>query len=142
MLTHFYNTVKTLYDACLPVCSFKRHSSDKPWVADRFRMLIKCRQFACQTGNMSEYNKYRNAAQRLSKKLHTRYYNNQVSRLCQSDPGKWCKNVKQFAGILSKGDRNELEGMARDLYDGDIDRMAEDVNNLSLIHISEPTRPY
>ena len=76
MLTYFYNTVKTLYDAYLPVCSFKRHSSDKPWVTDRFRMLIRCRQFAFQTGNMSEYKKYRNAAQRLGKKLRTRYYNN------------------------------------------------------------------
>jgi len=53
MLTCFYNTVLTLYSAYVPVCSFKRHSSDKPWVTDRFRRLIRCRQFAFQTCNMT-----------------------------------------------------------------------------------------
>ena len=129
MVTHFYNTVKTVYDAYLPVCNFKRHSSDKPWVTDRFRLLIRCRQFAYQTGNMTAFRKYRNAAQRLGKKLRQQYYNKQVSRLRQSDPRKWWKNVKQFIGPTCNGDRNEVEGMARDLYDGDVDRMAEDINH-------------
>jgi len=38
---------------------------------------------------------------------------------------------EQVAGISNKGDRNELEGMAHDLYDGDIDRMSEDVNRFT-----------
>jgi len=84
MLTYFYNTVLTLYCAYAPVCSFKRHLSDKPWVTDRFRQLIRCRQFAFQTGNMTAYKKYRNAAHRLGKKLRQQYYNKQVSRLRQS----------------------------------------------------------
>jgi len=68
MLTYFYNTVKRLHDAYLPVCNFKRHSSDKPWVTERFRLLIRRRQFAFQTGNTTEYKKYSNAAQRLGNK--------------------------------------------------------------------------
>jgi len=37
--------------------------------------------------------------------------------------------VKQFVGPTCNGDHNELEGMARDLYDGDVNRMAEDIND-------------
>ena len=37
--------------------------------------------------------------------------------------------MKQFVGPTCNRDRNELEGMARDLYDGDVDRMAEDINH-------------
>ena len=33
--------------------------------------------------------KYRNASQRLAKKLCTEYYNKQISKLRQSSPGKW-----------------------------------------------------
>ena len=140
MLTYFYNTVKTVYDAYLPVCSFKRHSSDKPWVTDKFRLLIRRRQFAFQTGNMTAYRKYRNEAQRLGKKLRQQYYNKQVSRLRQSDPRKWWKNVKQFVGPTRKGDSNELEGMARDLYDGDVDKMAEDINH-SFMNVASDISP-
>jgi len=78
---------------------------------------------------MTVYRKYRNAAQRLCKKLRQQYYNKQVSRLRQSDPSKWWENVKQFVGPTCNGESNELEGMARDLYDGDVDRMAEYINH-------------
>ena len=44
--------------------------SDKPWVTDRFRSLIKRRQYAFRTGNSNDYNKYRNASGRLAKKLN------------------------------------------------------------------------
>jgi len=93
--------------------------------------LIRCRQFAVHTGNGRIGNKtYRKATQRLGKKLRQQYYNKQVSRLRQLQihvsGGKY---ETLFVGPTCNEDRNELEGIARDLYDGDVDRMAEDINH-------------
>ena len=70
MTNCFYDTINALFDEYLPICIFKRHSSDKPWVTDRFRSLIKRWQYAFRTGNSNDYNKYRNASGRLAKKLN------------------------------------------------------------------------
>jgi len=36
MVTQFYNTVTGLVDVHLPMLTVKRHSSDEPWVTDRY----------------------------------------------------------------------------------------------------------
>ena len=40
MLAYFMDTLNAMLDYYMPLCPFKRHSSDKPWVTDRFRQLI------------------------------------------------------------------------------------------------------
>jgi len=129
MTNCFYDTINALFDEYLPICKFKRHSSDKPWITDRFRSLIKRRQYAFRTGNSNDYNKYRNASQRLAKKLRTEYYNRQISKLRQSSHRKWWRNVKQFVGLARSNDSDDLIGLANELYDSDSDKMASDIND-------------
>ena len=55
MLTHFYEVATEFVDYYLPKGPFKRHISDKPWVNDKFRQLIRFRQYAYQTGDVVNY---------------------------------------------------------------------------------------
>jgi len=50
MTQAFYSTVTGLVDYYLPLKTVKRHSTDKPWVSDQFRHLIRCRQHVLKTG--------------------------------------------------------------------------------------------
>ena len=63
----FNNSVIALLDFYLPIHQVKRHSSDKPWITDQFRRLIRQRQYAWINGDRTEYNKLRNIINRLSK---------------------------------------------------------------------------
>lgn len=132
MTDYFYNTVKTLFDAYAPVCYVKRHSTDKPWVTDKFRLQIRQRQFAFRTGDMVKFKKLRNAVQRLAKKLRSQYYNKQMKSLRNSDPHRWWKNTKQFVGLAGNSSHGELKQLANSLYDGDMERMTNDINNFFL----------
>jgi len=46
MTQAFYGTVTGLVNYYLPLRTVKRHSTDKPWVSDQFRHLIRCQ--GCQ----------------------------------------------------------------------------------------------
>jgi len=43
MTQAFYSTVAGLVDYSLPLRTIIRYSTDKPWVSDQFRHLIRCR---------------------------------------------------------------------------------------------------
>ena len=88
MLAYFYEAIAALVDYYLPKCPFKRHTSDKPWVNDKFRHLIRRRQHAYSTGDVSNYRRLRNAVQRLARQLRSRYYTRNVKQLRSSDPHK------------------------------------------------------
>jgi len=56
MTQTFYSTVAGLIDYYLPLMIVKRHTTDKPWVTDQFRRLIRCRQNALKNDCLeSEY---------------------------------------------------------------------------------------
>ena len=74
MTQAFYSTVTGLVDHYLPLRTVKRHTTDKPWVTDQFRHLIRCRQHALKTGQTARYRAYRNRVQRMSRTLRRKYY--------------------------------------------------------------------
>ena len=76
MVDFFNRSVIELIDHYLPPYAVKRHSTDKPWVNDKFRRLIRCRQYAFVNGDDTSYRKHRNEIQRLTKLLRKRYYTN------------------------------------------------------------------
>jgi len=49
MLAYFMDTLNAMLDYYMPLCPFKRHSSDKPWVTDRFASLsgVDSSPFVC-----------------------------------------------------------------------------------------------
>jgi len=78
MASHFYNVTKSLLEHYLPLRSVIRFSTDKPWITDEFRRLIRQRQYAWTHNNKSEYNRLRNAVNWLSIKLRERFYKKKI----------------------------------------------------------------
>ena len=81
MTQTFYSTVTGLIDYYLPLMTVKRHTTDKPWVNDQFRRLIRCRQHALKNGQVARYRLYRNRVQRMSKVLQRKYYARKIEGL-------------------------------------------------------------
>jgi len=129
MANYFYSTVKILFDIYAPAYYTKRHSTDKPWFTDRFRMFIRQKQYAFCTGNIVKFRKLCNTVQRLAKKLCNQFYSRQISSLRVSEPHTWWKSIKQFIGLATSSDHGELEQMANSLYDGDLGTMANNINH-------------
>ena len=79
MTTYFYDTVTGLINQYLPMLTVKRHTTDKPWVTDSFRRMIRCRQNALRTGDNARYKAYRNKVQQMAKQLRRKYYARKVT---------------------------------------------------------------
>ena len=73
MVSMFYNVVITTLDKHLPYRTAKRHSTDRPWITDSFRRLIRCRQNALSRRDMTKYRSLRNKVNRMSRKLRKRF---------------------------------------------------------------------
>ena len=63
--------VNSLMEHCFPIKIVTRHTSDKPWITDLSRKLIRKRQSAYTSGNRDEYRVglLRNMVNRESTKL-------------------------------------------------------------------------
>ena len=64
MVEYFYSTTTNLIDHHLPILTVRRYSTDKPWITDHFRRLIRCRQYALRSGEKARYKRLRNQVQR------------------------------------------------------------------------------
>jgi len=103
----------------------KRHSSDKPWMTDWYRRLIRCRQNALRNGQHVRYKSLRNQVQRLTKQLRRKFYAHKMESLRNSDSRKWWQSVKQIIGIQAKSSQ-PLTGLANHVCDGSLQTLADD----------------
>jgi len=81
MVTFFNETILTLLNTFLPVRIVRRHTSDKPWITDEFRRLIRRRQYAWTSGNHAQYRQLRNMINRQSKELKRQFCSKRVTDL-------------------------------------------------------------
>jgi hypothetical protein len=86
-------------------------------VTDRFRRLIRCRQYAWNNGQMAWYRVY--TISRCAPELRRKYYEREVSDLHEGNPHNWWWIVKQITGSQSKS-AQPLSELAHQLYDGDV----------------------
>ena len=68
-LQMFTSNINELTDKHFPTKTVVRHTTDKPWVSDRFRDLIRRRQHAWKADDQALYRLYRNEVNRLGKTL-------------------------------------------------------------------------
>ena len=132
MTSYFYDVTTSLLDQYLPTRTVARHSTDKPWITDDFRRLIRQRQYAWTNNNPVEYRRLRNAVNRLSCKLRKRFYAKKIECLRNCDSSNWWRLTKQLIGQVSKPD---LAGLANNLTGGDTQELADNINQ-SLINVS------
>jgi hypothetical protein len=148
MVTSFYDTITGLIDRYLPLLTVKRHTTDKPWVTDQFRRLVRCRQNAWRNNEMVRFRVYRNKVQRLARQLRRKFYARKISGLRESDPRNWWRSVKQLTGQQSRSSQ-PLTGLANQLHNGDMSALASSVNSffqqvaadLSPLSIDPPPPP-
>ena len=132
MATYFYDVTTSLLEYYLPLRSVSSFSTEKPWITDEFRRLIRQRQYAWTHNNKSEYNRLRNSVNRSSRKLRERYYKKKIEGLRQSNATNWWRQTKKLTGQVSKQD---LAGLANETTDGNMQRLANNINT-SLVNVS------
>ena len=123
MLNLFYHTVISLLDRYLPVRVSSRHATEKPWVNDKFRNLIRQRQKAWKEQDMAKYRALRNLVQRTSNKLRSKYYNRGVKSLRDAGPRQWWGAVKRITGQTRQSPLNCLSS------NGNIQQLADAINS-------------
>ena len=116
-----------LIDLHLPKGCVSCHTSDKPWVTDYFRQLIRQQERAFLSGNFILYRRLRNKVIRTAKSIRSSYYMEQPSSLHCCDPRRWWKHSKALTG-LGKTSSN-LHAMANSLCGGDLSTLAGKVNS-------------
>ena len=136
-VAYFNNSITTLLDFYLPVHIVQRRLSDKPWITDQFRRLIRRRQHALTSGNRTQYNQLRNQVNRLSKQLRQQFYSRRIQGLRDSNPHEWWREIKKLTGQSAKP---ELLPLINSVAGGDAQLLADLINS-SLQQVSNDLSP-
>ncbi len=126
-LDYFITTINDLFESHFPKKEVFRHESDKPWVTDSFKKLVRKRQYAYLNDNQDEYKLIRNKVNRMRTRLRSEYYKNKVSQLKDSNVKQWWKKVNELAG-KSDSSSKQLQGLCNDICDGDEVQFANKIN--------------
>ena len=124
MVDFFYAVMTSLLDSHLPTRTVYRHTSDKPWVTDEFRRLIRQRQHAFTNNQATRFRPLRNKVNRLSKRLRKRFYERRVEGLRNCSSASW-RDTKRLTGQSNKPD---LDGLANEHTDGNMHALATLIN--------------
>lgn len=122
MLIYFYSVVHDMLNKFLPVHVSIRYGSEKPWVNDRFKELIRQRQYAWQSQDTAKYRALRNLVQRTAKTLRSKYYGRCIKSLRNAGPKQWWRAVKRITG---QSRENSLTSLSSD---GDLQKLTHDIN--------------
>ena len=79
-----------------------QYTTEKPWVSNHFRQLIKRRQKALEQG---QNKRLRNKTTSVARSLRKRFYKSQVERLHQSDPRSWWKHTESFLNLNTSSEQ-------------------------------------
>lgn len=133
MTNYFYDVTTSMLNFYLPLRVVVRYSTDKPWITDEFRRLIRQRQYAYTTHNTVQYHRLRNLVNRMSRKLRKQHYERNIEGLRSCNSSNWWRQTKLLIGQTSKPD---LVGLANQMTDGDMQKLAGCINE-SLINVSD-----
>jgi hypothetical protein len=136
---YFNYCVTALLNYFLPTEVIERRQSDKPWVNDKFRQLIRRRQHAWARTDRSTYNRLRNQVNRVSKQLRSQFYHRRILEIRTSNPHDWWRHTKQLLGQQEKP-RSGLQSLINDAAGGDAQLLA-DVINSALQQVSKDLLP-
>ncbi len=90
----FYNTLNQRVDFHFPIHEIKLHTSDKPWVTPKTKILTRRRQAVFIHSRPPLWRLYRNKVIRAIKLDKHEYYHNRVQRLKKSNPAQWYRQIR------------------------------------------------
>ena len=119
--------IDSLIEMCFPYKIVTRHSADKPWVTDGFRLLARKRQRAHMSGNFAQEKILLNKVNRAATKLRYEFYQKHVTALRDTRSHDWWKNMKNLMGIEAN-DSSKMQGLANKVADGNCEMLANSMN--------------
>jgi hypothetical protein len=134
----FMNILNKLIDKHMPLVRTYTNNNDRPWVTDRFRKLIRCRQFYFSSGNDSLFRFYRNKVNRERKKLKSNFVTTTLANLKKENTKQWWQLIKSITGQNTQN--NHMQRLANTSFDGDLQRLANEINN-SFQRVSSHLQP-
>ena len=95
----YYQTViDKLIELFLPSKVVTRHTGDKPWITDGYRLLIRNRQRAHMRGDMGEARSLRNQVNRATARKKFEFYHTRIEAMHESGTTNWWENMKTLMG--------------------------------------------
>ena len=128
-LQMFTSSINELTDKHFPTKTVVRHTTDKPWVSDRFRYLIRRRQHAWKADDQALYRLYRNKVNRIGKSLKQQYYDKHINGLKTSNLRNWWKCMKELLGCQQTSSDPPLLHLANQVCDGNLLELSQRINN-------------
>ena len=90
--------IDKLIEICFPSQAVTRHTGDKPWITEAYRLLIRKRQRAHMRGDIFEVRSLRNQVKRATVKLKFEFYHTRNEAMRESGTQSWWKNMKKIMG--------------------------------------------
>ena len=110
-----------------------RHTSDKPWIADSFRSLVRKRQRAYMSGDIDQARLLRNRVNHIASKLRHEFY--KTHSLTEAGSHDWWKHMTTIMGHKTSG-KSSMQGVADKIANGDYGIHADRMNDF-LISVSD-----
>ena len=92
------------------------HPNDRPWINNNLKLLlIKRRQKAFASGNVSLFKLLRNKVNRERKRCRKTYYQTKVHKLRDTKPSDWWREMKQLCGMSKSNKKSLRDSLHQDL---------------------------
>ena len=132
----YYQTIiDKLMQMCFPTKVVSRHTSDKPWITDSFRTLVRKRQRAHMSGDIDQARILRNKVNHTASKLRHAFYQTHIASLTEAGSHDWWKHMKTIMGHKTSG-KSSMQGVADKIANGDYGILADRMNDF-LISVSD-----
>ena len=123
----FTDIISNIIENHIPIVETKKNNNDMPWVTDRFRELIKKRQFHFYSGNNALFCFYRNKVNRERKKLKENFVKSTLTTLKSGDAKNWWDLIKTITGKKTK--TNHMQRIANTSFNGNMHHLSNEINN-------------
>ena len=124
---YYHTIIAELMKMCFPSKCVTRHTADKPWITDSFRLLIRKRQKAYMCGDLQQYRVLRNKVNRVAVKLKFDFYQQNIEAMTNSGSRVWWKHMKKLMG-LDVNSNTCIQSLANKTTDGDCCILANKMN--------------
>ena len=125
---YYHTIISTLMDKCFPSKTVTRHTSDKPWVTDGFRSLIRKRQRAHMSGDITQERRLRNCVNRAAVRLKFVFFQSKIAAINESGSRDWWKKIKLIMG-LHRNTQPDMQSSANNIAEGDYDNLTNIMND-------------
>ena len=106
------------------------HPNERPWINNNLTSLIKRRQKAFASRNVTLFKLLRNKVNRERKRCRKTYYQTKVHKLRDTKPSDWWREVKQLCGMSKSNKKGPRDSLHQDLDQDTDESLSNKINNI------------